>query len=272
MRELPLRSAALLLAASLLAAGCASEAAETEVAAAVSLRGAFLDIAETFQTRYPDRRLRFAFAGSGALLAQIEQGAPFDAVALAGAEEMDRLEQGGRLEPGSRFDFAGNRLVVAVPLGEAMPASLDDLRGERFRRIALGAPAAVPAGRYARQALLGAGLWEALQPRLIFAEHVAQVRTYVARGEVDAGFLYRSDLEGADDVQGAFEVDPSLHAPIRYPAAALKGARDPEGARLFLEMLGGTLGEVMLRRHGFGPPPLGAPGEAPGRAGGRDDR
>jgi molybdate transport system substrate-binding protein len=247
-----------LVAISLLLSACAAAPVETRVAAAVSLESALREVAQAFEAHYDGRRLALSFAGSGVLLTQIEQGAPFDVVVLAGSEEMDRLAREGEIEAHSRIDVAGNRLVVAAPRGSPLPASLADLAGAGFERIAIGAPAAVPVGRYAREALEHAGLWEALRPRLMYAEHAAQVRTYLARGEADAGFVYASDLMADPAIQEAFRIDPASHTPILYPAALLREARDAEGGALFLEMLGGALGEVVLRRHGFLPPPEGA--------------
>jgi molybdate transport system substrate-binding protein len=256
-----------LVAASLFLPACAAAPVETRVAAAVSLQSALQEVAQAFEAHYEGRRVALSFAGSGVLLAQIEQGAPFDVVVLAGEDEMDRLARGGRIEPHTRIVVASNRLVVAVPRGSPLPASLSDLLGTEFERIAIGAPAAVPVGRYAREALEHAGLWEALRPRLMYAEHAAQVRTYLDRGEADAGLVYASDLLADPAIQEAFPIDPASHTPILYPAALLREARDPEGGALFLDMLGGALGEVVLRRHGFLPRPEAASPTSAGEAG-----
>jgi molybdate transport system substrate-binding protein len=256
-----------LIAATLLLSACAAPPVETRVAAAVSLESALREVAQAFETHYEGRRLALSFAGSGVLLAQIEQGAPFDVVVLAGSEEMERLARQGQIESDTRIDVASNRLIVAVPRGSPLPASLVDLLGTDFERLAIGAPTAVPVGRYAREALVHEGLWDELRPRLMYAEHAAQVRTYLARGEADAGFVYASDLVTDPEIQQAFPIDPSSHTPIVYPAALLREANDPEGGMLFLDMLGGALGEVVLRRHGFLPPPEAPP---PGEEGQTD--
>jgi molybdate transport system substrate-binding protein len=260
-----------LVAASLLLPGCAQAPVATRVAAAVSLQSALQEVAQAFEAHHDGRRVELSFAGSGLLLAQIEEGARFDVVVLAGDREMEQLDRGGWIEPYTRVVVASNRLVVAVPRGSPIPTALPDLLGIDFQRIAIGSPAAVPLGRYAREALERAGLWEKLRPRLMYAEHAAQVRTYVADGEADAGIVYASDLPDDPAIQEAFPIDPASHSPILYPAALLSEARDAEGGELFLDMLGGALGEVVLRRHGFLPRPevaLGAAGE-PGRSGAR---
>jgi molybdate transport system substrate-binding protein len=239
------------LACALLAGAACEEAPRVQVAAAVSLRDALREMGET----PPDAEPRFHFAASGVLMSQALEGAPFDLVVLAGGEEMDRLAAAGRIEPGSRAVIATNRLVLAVPAWRKRAASLADLARPAFARIAIGSPATVPAGRYAAQALRAAGLWRELEGRLVFAGHARQVVQYLERGEVDAGIVYRSDVEGAAGIEVCAEVDAALHEPIRYEAAILRDAADPAGARRFLERLRGERGAVALRRHGFGPPP-----------------
>ena len=112
----------------------------------------------------------------------------------------------------------------------------------------------MPAGRYAEQVLRNAGVWTELRSRLIFAGHARQVVQYLERSEVDAGIIYRSDAESTAGAEVCIEIDPSLHDPIRYQAAVLRGARDPAGAERFLDLLRGPRGEVAFRRYGFGPP------------------
>ena len=236
------------------AGGCSPARQETLVGAAISLREPLLDLADTFAIRNPGRSIRFEFAASGVLIGQAAEGAPFDLIALAGAEEMDRLEAEGLLMPGTRLDLASNRLAVGIPGDGPYPSSLSDLGTDAYTRIGIGSPGTVPVGRYARQALERAGLWPALAPRLIYADSARQVAQLVVRGEVDAGFLYRSDAGRSPEIRIAFEIDAALHAPIRYPAAILRSAHDPEGAAAFLDLMRGTLGEVILRRYGFGPP------------------
>jgi len=250
-RTVPVMLAAVAL---LCVAGCSASRQETQVAAAVSLRPALVDLGGAYEARHQGVRVGFQFAASGVLVRQIAEGAPFDVVAFAGEAELARLEALGRILPGSRVDLASNRLVIVVPAGAPLPSRLEDLTAPEFERIALGTPSTVPAGRYARQALESAGLWTALEPRLIFTEHARQVIQYVKRGEVDAGVAYASDAATATGLDVAMEIPASLHRPILYPAAILTDARNPDAARRLLEFLGGSRGDVAFRRLGFGPP------------------
>lgn len=254
LRPRELLAIALATVCALLGGRCSEPPDGTLVAAAMSLRHAFLEIGDAYRDRHPRDRLRFQFAASGVLVRQAMEGAPFDVIALAGDAEMDRLENSATIEPGSRVVFATNRLVIGVPPDGVRPVALRDLADAGFSRIAIGSPSIVPAGRYAREVLTRAGLWGQLAPRLVFTQHARQVVEYLERGEVDAGILYASDAEELPWLRVAVEIDPSLHDPIRYPVAMTRDAVNGEGARRFLRWLEEDLGQVILRRHGFGPP------------------
>ncbi|MFN2431887.1 MAG: molybdate ABC transporter substrate-binding protein, partial [Gemmatimonadota bacterium] len=228
------------------------------VSAAVSLKEALEEVVAGFEIAYPRTNVDLNLGASGALRRQIEAGAPVDVLISAAAGEVDALEERGAVAPGTSREVACNALVVIVPPGSGPPLrGLGDLR--RVRRIAVGAPGTVPAGEYARQALESAGLRRELQDRLVFAENVRQALEYVARGETDAGFVYRTDaLVHSGRVRLAFEVDARLHAPVAYVAAAVAATPRARQARRFLAWLSGAEAGAALRRHGFAPPPCAA--------------
>jgi molybdate transport system substrate-binding protein len=116
----------------------------------------------------------------------------------------------------------------------------------------------VPAGQYAEESLRALGLWDRVQPKLIFAENVRQALEYVARGEADAGFVYTTDaaLRGPA-VKEAFRPAEDTYRLIAYPAAVVAGARQPALAQAFVELLLGREGQAVLGRFGFQPPPAG---------------
>lgn len=226
------------------------------VAAATSLNAPMEDAAKRFETLHPGIRVVLSAAASGVLLAQIEHGAPVDLFVSASSAEMDRLEASGRIAAGSRVAVASNRLVLVVPAGAPCPASLADLAGARFGRIALGNPKTVPAGRYAAEALRAGGIARAVQDRLVFGESARQVLDYVVRGEVDVGLVYRTDAAlGRGKISVGAEVPADLHSPIVYQGGVIAGAPQPGAARAFLEFLVSEEGRATLASHGFGPPP-----------------
>ncbi len=245
-RRLPL-----LLAASLFAAGAQAE--ELIVSAAASLTNAFKEIGQGFERKHAGDRITFNFAASGALLAQIEKGAPVDVFASADQETMDKAEAGRHLEPGSRRDFAGNSLVVVVPRDSTLKLDgLAALADPEVERVAIGNPATTPNGRYARAALAAAGQWGAVEPKLVLAENVRQSLNYVGRGEVEAGFVFATDAaQDKDKVRIALEV-PTEQA-IVYPIAVVAGSRKPL-ARAFVDYVRSAEGQAVLKRYGFKSP------------------
>ena len=240
----------LCLAAAPLLAG----AQQLTVSAAASLTQAMRDIAARFEAARPGVTVRLNFAASGVLLQQIDNGAPVDVFASADQDTMDRAAARQVIDATTRRDFAANALVVVAPAGAALPLSrLADLTSAPVRRVALGKPAAVPAGRYARQALEREGLWTALEPRLVFADNVRQVLDYVARAEVEAAFVYQTDaLLMPDKVEIRFTV--SGHAPVAYPLAVVAGSRQAALARDFAAFVIGPEAQAVLARHGFARP------------------
>jgi molybdate transport system substrate-binding protein len=162
------------------------------VSAAASLTNAFQDIARAFEKAHPGSKVVLNFAASGPLLQQIRQGAPVDVFASADQETMDKAAAAQLLAPG-RVDFAANTLVVVQPAAAGSSPKAWPIWPPRLARLATGSPASVPVGRYTLEAVKAAGLEAELQPRWIYADSVRQVLAYVARGEVDAGFVYRTD-------------------------------------------------------------------------------
>lgn len=243
-----------LLAAVLAAAALSSHAraAEIVVSAAASLTNAFRDIGQRFEAAHPGDRVVFNFAASDVLLAQVERGAPADVLATADSDTMDRAERHQRLRAGTRRPFAANRLVVVVPRGAPAVPTLQALQEPRVRRIAVGSPETVPAGRYARDALRQASTWESVQAKLVFAQNVRQVLDYVARGEADAGFVYGTDAALMPD-RVTVSATPREARPVRYPIAALAASREPGLAAAFVAFVAGRDGQVVLERYGFLP-------------------
>jgi len=247
------------LTAAALSGGMTAQSAELTVSAAASLQNAFREIAVAWEREHPGDRVLLNFAASGTLLQQIVQGAPVDVFASADEETMDRATDKGQVDEATRRDFAGNTLVVIVPARTSaarIPGSLTALQASSVQRIAIGDPRSVPAGRYAQaalQAASGADGYQALESKWIHAQSVRQVLDYVARGEVDAGFVYATDAALMKErVRIAFPVEAGK--PVRYPVAVLRHAPQPALAASFVEFLVAPQGQGILARFGFAPP------------------
>jgi molybdate transport system substrate-binding protein len=239
---------ALALAASLARAG------DLHVSAAASLSNAFREIAERYESQHAGAKVLLNFGASGALLQQMAKGAPVDVFASADTETMDMAAKQGLIVNGERRDFARNSLVVVVPRDSRITLNrLRDLGQPAVQKVAIGNPASVPVGRYTRHALDSAKLWAVVSPKAINTQNVRQSLDYVARGEVDAGFVYGSDAAVMrDKVRVAFEVP--LDIAIRYPIARTTASLDAPEARRFVDFVLSPAGQAVLARYGFRKP------------------
>jgi molybdate transport system substrate-binding protein len=235
-------------------------AQELTLSVAISMKDAVEELGRTFTSQRPGVQLRYNFGASGELQKQIEAGAPIDLFVSAAQRQMDELDQKGLIVRDSRRVFARNALTVIKPADSRLDVSKpQDLLDPRVGRIVIGNPKTVPVGQYAEESLRALGLWDRLQPKLVLAENVRQALDYVARGEVDAGFVYTTDAAvRADRVKEAFRPGEETYRPVVYPVAVVAGAKQPALARAFIELLTSAEGRAVLVRLGFQPPPAGA--------------
>ena len=242
----------LLTAASLLAVG--AHAADLTVSAAASLTQAFKELAPAFEAGHPGTKVLLNFAASDALLAQIAKGAPVDVFASADQETMDRAQARHLIAAGTRRDFARNALVLVTPADSTLAlAALADLKQPAVKRIAMGQPSGVPAGRYAKGALEAAKLWTEVEPKAVYAQNVRQALDYVARGETEAGFVYATDaMVQKDKVKVALAIPTGT--PIRYPLGVVATGPNAADAKAFADFVLSPAGQAVLAKYGFQAP------------------
>jgi molybdate transport system substrate-binding protein len=226
------------------------------LAAAISLKETMID-ANIAYSKATGNEVEFSFGASGLLLTQIRNGAPIDGFISAAVEQVDAMEKANLAVPGSRRDVAVNELVLIVPANSTLkltgPA---DLKRDDVKRIAVGQPKVVPAGAYAMQSLKHLKLADALAGKLVNGATVRQVLDYVARGEVDAGFVYATDAEQAGARVHVIAVAPAeSHEPIVYPGVIVAASNKQASVKKFLDFLATPAGKKILRRHGFSTPP-----------------
>lgn len=223
---------------------------EILVNAAASLREPLQKAGELFKAHQPDLTVSFNFAASGALLQQIQNGAPADLFISAAQAQMNTAEEEGLIVAESRFDWLQNKLVVAVPSdSDAEIKSMEDLL--QAGTIAIGAPESVPAGAYAKESMEAAGIWDQLGDSFVQAKDVSQVVAFVESGSAEAGFVYLSDLTGREQAKMAFEVPDDLYTKVIYPAAIIQNSQQQEAAAAFLEYLKTPEAGAVLEEYGF---------------------
>ena len=253
MKNIAFRKQLLALSVLSLAAGTA-QAAEITVSAAASLTNAFKEIAQRYEAKYPDAKVQLNFGASGALLQQMAKGAPVDVFASADQATMDKAEKQDLINPRTRHNFARNTLVLIVPADSTQSLDkLANLKKASIQKIAIGNPASVPVGNYTKEVLEDARLWKPVSAKAVNTQNVRQSLDYVARGEVDAGFVYGTDTYVMKDkVKTALEVP--TRTPILYPLAITKDSAQPEEARRFQAFVLAPEGQEVLARFFFKKP------------------
>ena len=231
-----------------------AHAADLTVSAAASLTNAFNELGPAFEAANPGHKVLFNYAASGALLQQIAKGAPVDVFASADQETMDQAQNQNLVKAAERKNFVSNTLVVVVPAAATnVPKTVADLGQASYQRVAIGLPASVPVGRYTKAVLEAAGQWAVIEPKMIGANNVRQALDYVARAEVDAGFVYATDAAlMPDKVRVAFSVPTK--APILYPVAPFAASANGALAQRFVDFLFSPQAQTVLAKYGFGKP------------------
>ncbi|NJO45456.1 MAG: molybdate ABC transporter substrate-binding protein [Oscillatoriales cyanobacterium RM2_1_1] len=234
--------------------GSVSEAASKQliVSAAASLTDAMKAVQPLYQKQQSEIRLTYNFGSSGSLQQQIEQGAPVDVFISAAPRQMNELEKKGLLFPGTRKNLLTNQVVLIVPKGSTKIKSFNDLIQNQVRRIAVGDPESVPAGKYAQEVMTFLKIFDRVQPKLIYAKNVRQVLNYVETGNVDAGIVYRTDAKASPKVTAVVAAPKGSHSPIVYPIAVIKDSKNPDTAKGFVTFLSSSAATAIFEKLGFG--------------------
>ena len=245
--------AALVIAAALSPAAQMPQRSSVTVSAAVSLTDALTAIADDYGSRGYGG-IRFNFGASNVLARQIADGAPVDVFISADDAQMDVVAKAGLVKDGSRVPLLRNQLAVVVPSDRPRTLkAIRDLADPSFKRIALGDPAAVPAGVYAKQYLEAQGLWKAIEPRVVPAGSVRLALAAVETGAADAAIVYRSDARVALKASVAWVVAAGDGPRIVYPGAIIKTSAAPAEAQRFLDFLRSGSAARIFERFGFTP-------------------
>lgn len=242
------------LLASLVAIPASAQGRGPVVLAAASLQEAMNAAADGWAAKGHARPV-VSFAGSSALARQIAAGAPADMFISADEEWMDDVEKRGLIRKGSRKSFLANDIVliaprestIKLPVRKGFPLA----RALGNKRLAMADPAAVPAGRYGKEALTNLGVWPSVAPKVASAENVRVALAFVSRGETPLGVVYSTDAKQDPGVRIVGVFPRSSHKPISYPLAILAKSsnRDATGFRAFLLS---AEGRRIFTRFGFG--------------------
>jgi molybdate transport system substrate-binding protein len=248
-----------LLISTALVGGCKSPApppegkkveAQVLVAAAADLSVAFEEMGRLFEAR-TGQKVTFSFGASGALAKQLSEGAPFDMFAAANASFVDKAVQAGACDGGTKALYARGHLVVWSKQQGLSLRTLADLQNEGVKKIAIANPEHAPYGKAAREALTKAGLWPALESKIVQAENVRQALQFAQTGNADVAIVALS-LVAKDTTGTSLAVDPALHGAIEQTLVVCRHGKNAAGGREFAKLVESSDGQALLKRYGFG--------------------
>ncbi len=227
-----------------LAAGCAG-AADLLVAAAADLAPVTPALEQAF-SRASNVHLTFTFAASGALVQQVQNGAPFDVFLSADEEYVRELVRSGDLDPEITM-YALGRLGLWSKSGNVK--SIDNLKSPDVKHIAIANPGHAPYGIAAKKALETRGLWPQIQSKIVYGENVRQAMQFAETGNADAVITSWTLLIGKGILLPA-----EWHVPIRQSGGVVKSSKQPAAARQFLKFLTSPDSRKILQQGGLFPP------------------
>lgn len=248
------------LSAGLILTGCTSQSSAKKpttdkpvsinYSAAASLQGALTAIDKTYEKSHQNVKINFDFAGSGAIREKVVAGAPIDGVFLASKSDADKLTQAGKGADAKAV--LGNTLVLVANKNTSVSSSkslTDTLNSAK--KIAIGEPSTVPAGMYAEQTLTKLGLATSLKSKLVMGSDVTQVLSYAAAGNVELGFVYKTDAMSNKNVKVVDNIPDDLHDAITYYTETVKDTKHSKEVKAFNKYLDSSAAQKVFAKYGF---------------------
>ena len=222
---------------------------EITVAAASDLTPAFEEIGRAFESTYKTKVV-FVFGSTGMLTRQIENGAPVDLFAAASMSYIDELDQKGLVIPDSREIYARGRITLWTPNDSNLRLQgIADLARPEVQRIAIANPDHAPYGLAAKQALQSAGVWDRVQPKLVYGDNIRQTLQYAQTGNVEVAIVA---LSLSVQSNGRWTLIPEeLHQPIDQGLAILKSTKNEPAARAFAAFVSSPQGKSIMKKYGL---------------------
>jgi len=226
-------------------------AEEIIVSAAASLTDVLKEISAGYQSKSKNT-VRFNFGPSSGLARQIEEGAPADIFFSADLPQMEALQKKNLIEPGTQKNLLSNQLVIIVPADSKLAiSSPKDLFKAEVKKIALAEPSSVPVGVYSSKYLTDEGLWEQVKPKIVPVQDVRATLASVESGNVEAGFVYKTDAAISNKVKIAYEVPIEKGPKITYPVAIVKESKKKDAARDFMNFMLSPASKALFKKFGF---------------------
>lgn len=226
-----------------------SSGGELTVAAASDLTPVFEELGREFESA-TKTKVVFVFGSTGMLTRQLENGAPFDLFVAANVSYIDQLDQQGLIIPGSRAIYARGRITLWTANESPVRfQGIADLAQPEIQRIAIANPDHAPYGLAAKQALQSAGIWDRVQPKLVYGDNVRQTLQYAQTGNVEVAIV---PLSLSIPSNGRWTLIPEdLHQPIDQGLGIMKSTKNEQAARAFITFLSSPQGKAIMKKYGF---------------------
>jgi molybdate transport system substrate-binding protein len=222
------------------------------VAAASSLEYSYVqELIPQFQKKYPHITVEGTYDSSGKLQTQIESGLEADVFMSAATRQMDALVEKNLVGRDSVRPLLENKIVLIKPVGTTTPVK-DFPSVPQAKVVALGDPASVPAGQYAREAFTSLGIWDTVNTNASFGTNVTEVLNWVGEGSAEVGVVYATDAAQSKKVEILAELPEGvLSAKVIYPVGMVAASVHPNEAKLFIDFLASDEGLAVFRAYGF---------------------
>jgi molybdate transport system substrate-binding protein len=229
-----------------------SKKAEITISAAVSLKDVLSELQSTFEKKHPTIKITFNFGASGSLQQQIIHGAPVDLFFSAAEDKFDTLVNRGIISKQDRINVVGNNLVLVVPSNtNTVVQNFNDLTNKEVKKVSIGTPEFVPAGKYAKEVFENMEIWDSVKTKIVYAKDVRQVLSYVETKNVTAGVVYKTDALNSDKIRIVMPADTKTYTPINYPLGIIKNTSHPKEAKELFEFLTSEHAHKVYIKYGF---------------------
>lgn len=229
-----------------------SLADEVQVAVAANFTAPAKLIAESFE-KETGHKAQLSFGATGKFYAQIKNGAPFEVLLAADDSTPAKLVAEGAAISGSNFTYATGRLVLWSAKAGVVDDKGEVLKQGEFRHVSIANPRLAPYGAAAVEALTSLKLLDAIQPKFVMAENIAQAHQFIATGNAELGFIALSQVmkDGKFGAGSAWIVPTSLHQPIRQDVVILDKGKGKPAAEAWLKYLRGDKAKAVIKSFGY---------------------
>lgn len=225
------------------------ENAQLIVSAAADLNYVFPEIAKLWEQETMNQ-VTFNFGSTGQLAQQIDRGAPVDLFAAANKKFVEELDKKGLIFSDTKALYGVGRITLWQKEGSNLEIKdIKDLTKPEISRIAIANPDHAPYGVAAKEAMQSAGIWEQIQPKIVFGENIKQTKQYAETGNVDVAIVA---LSISINKSGKWTLIPSeLHKPLEQMLTVPKSSPHPDAAKKFAAFINGEKGRLLMRKYGF---------------------